>query len=102
MITELDQEYYLVVTEPLPSSSPAMDILIAALKGAECSFPLFRKELTSLVGAHVLNNPDGVSNVMLHELQQLIQNIHQVTDTEGRDKYIAALEAQLDAWRYCI
>jgi hypothetical protein len=102
MITELDQEYYLVVTEPLPSSSPAMDILIAALKGAECSFPLHRKELTSLVGAHVLNNPDGVSNVMLHELHQLLQNIHQVTDTEGRDKYIAALEEQLNAWRYCI
>ena len=101
MITQL-HEYYLVVTRPLPSSSPAMDILIAALKGAECSFPLSREDLTFVVGAYVLNNPDGIGNITLHGLQQIIQSIHKVTDTEGRAKYIAALEDQLNSWKYCI
>lgn len=103
MITKL-HEYYLVVNRPLPlpSSSPAMEIILTAIAKGECYFPLFRRELTAVVGVYVLNNPDGITESTLLDLQQIIQSINQVTDSEGRDKYIASLEEELNSWKYCI
>jgi hypothetical protein len=103
IITQL-QEYFLVTTRPLPSpsSSIAMDIILAALEKGGCYFPLFRGELTAVVGAYVLNNPNGVVNSTLLDIKRIIQSINQVTDSEGRDKYISDLEEELNSWKYCV
>jgi hypothetical protein len=106
MITEIttvnSTKYYLASTGPIPSLSLAMNVILAALEKGECHFPLFPKELTSVVGAYVINNPEVVSNITLHDIGQIIRNINQVTDGEGRDKHIAALEEDLNSWKYCV
>ena len=108
MITEITApsniKYYFVTTRPLPlpSSSIAMDIIIAAIDSGGCYFTLFRRELTSVVGAYVINNPNGLVNSTLLDIKQIIESITQVTDGEGRDKYIASLEEELNSWKYCV
>ena len=106
MITEMttvnSTKYYLASKGPIPSLSLAMNVILAALEKGECHFPLFRRELTAVVGAYVLNNPEVVSDITLHDIGQIIRDIHQVTDHEGRDKYIASLEEELNSWKYCV